>query len=128
MKKPAKAPARKATASVKNPAQKTRAKPVAKSVATKPLKPVLASSAKTNLPKPKTSAKLKLVRDSFTLPEPDHDLIKQCKKTAIAAGRETKKSEVVRAAIRAFSELSSTQQLAAYEKLQSIAVGRPKSK
>jgi Arc/MetJ-type ribon-helix-helix transcriptional regulator len=76
----------------------------------------------------KSQPKVKLVRDSFTLPEVDHDLIKQCKKAAIVSGRETKKSEVVRAAIRAFSELSTAQQLAAYAKLQSIAVGRPKSK
>jgi hypothetical protein len=73
-------------------------------------------------------AKIKLVRDSFTLPEPDHELIKKCKKAAMTAGRETKKSEVVRAAIQAFSQLSLGDQMAAYNALQPIAVGRPKSK
>jgi hypothetical protein len=73
-------------------------------------------------------AKAKLVRDSFTLPESDHDLIKQCKKAAIASGRETKKSEVVRAAIRVFSALSTAKQIETYATLQSIAVGRPKAK
>ncbi len=108
------------------------AKPVAKSAKvpspavpvkkTVPIKPVASK------PTAKHAAKVKLVRDSFTLPEADHALLKACKKTALASGRETKKSEVVRAAIRAFSALSSAQQLAAYQALPQIAVGRPKSK
>jgi hypothetical protein len=76
----------------------------------------------------KHAAKVKLVRDSFTLPEADHALLKACKKLALTSGRETKKSEVVRAAIRAFSALSAAQQLASYQALPQIAVGRPKSK
>ncbi len=71
--------------------------------------------------------KLKLVRDSFTLPQHDHDLIKRCKKLALEQGRETKKSEVLRAAIQSFALLSLPKQMAAYQKLESIAVGRPKS-
>jgi hypothetical protein len=71
--------------------------------------------------------KVKLVRDSFTLPEADHELIKKCKKSAITSGRETKKSEVVRAAIQSFSQLSLGDQLKIYNALQPIAVGRPKS-
>jgi hypothetical protein len=76
--------------------------------------------------KPANEKKPKLVRDSFTLPQADHELIKQCKKTALAAGRETKKSEVVRAAIQSFAALPAARQIAAYGKLQAIALGRPK--
>jgi hypothetical protein len=76
--------------------------------------------------KPANEKKPKLVRDSFTLPQTDHELIKQCKKTALAAGRETKKSEVVRAAIQSFAALPAARQIAAYGKLQAIALGRPK--
>lgn len=76
--------------------------------------------------KPASEKKPKLVRDSFTLPQADHELIKQCKKTALAAGRETKKSEVVRAAIQSFAALPAARQIAAYGKLQAIALGRPK--
>jgi hypothetical protein len=79
-------------------------------------------------PSIKPVAKVKLVRDSFTLPESDHALLKACKKMALASGRETKKSEVIRAAIRAFSALSASQQLTAYAALPQIAVGRPKAK
>ncbi len=107
-------------------------KPVAKSATvlslavpvkkTVPIKPVASKQTA------KHAAKVKLVRDSFTLPEADHALLKACKKMALVSGRETKKSEVVRAAIRAFSALSAAQQLAAYKALPQIAVGRPKSK
>lgn len=74
-----------------------------------------------------TAKKPKLVRDSFTLPQQDHDLIKQCKKLALGQGRETKKSEVLRAAIQSFALLPLAKQMAAYQKLEAIAVGRPKS-
>jgi hypothetical protein len=90
--------------------------------------PVKAAAKKAKPAKKEVTKKPKLVRDSFTLPQADHDLIKQCKKTALATGRETKKSEVLRAAIQSFAALSAAQQLTAYGKLQAIAVGRPKSK
>jgi hypothetical protein len=117
-------------------AAKKATKPVAKvqsGTVAKKLKPDVSVTTPVAAPKAQSSAKkampkVKLIRDSFTLPEADHDLIKQCKKAAIAGGRETKKSEVVRAAIRAFSDMPVSQQLAAYGKLQAIAVGRPKAK
>lgn len=101
-----------------------KSKKVTKAVQT-PVEKAPSKSERQTTPIP---AKAKLVRDSFTLPESDHDLIKQCKKIAIAAGRETKKSEVVRAAIRVFSALSTAKQIETYASLQSIAVGRPKAK
>jgi hypothetical protein len=106
-----------------NPAAKRKVptKKISAKVASKPAKSVKPT-------KPAAPKKPKLVRDSFTLPQVDHDLIKQCKKTALAAGRETKKSEVLRAAIQSFAALSPAQQMAAYAKLQAIAVGRPKAK
>jgi hypothetical protein len=106
----AKAPARKAPSKVRATAQKTTATKAPAKVEKKPAAP----------------AKVKLVRDSFTLPENDHALIKACKRAAIAAGRETKKSEVVRAAIRSFNALAIDKQLEAYAALQGIAIGRPK--
>jgi hypothetical protein len=129
---------------MKSPASKSvpqkRPNPVKKTPAPKPAvtrKPAAPAASKTAAAK-KSSAlpvaiakpakiKLKLVRDSFTLPEADHELIKKCKKAAITSGRETKKSEVVRAAIQSFSQLSLGEQLAIYNGLQPIAVGRPKS-
>lgn len=86
--------------------------------------PVTAKAADTSPPSKKT----KLVRDSFTLPEADHDLIKECKKIAVAQGRETKKSEVLRAAIRRFATLAHAEQLKAYAELAPVSVGRPKKR
>jgi ATP-dependent Zn protease len=99
-------------------------------VSKKPVKKVevkRASKTASSKAKPALSAKVKLVRDSFTLPEADHALIKKCKKAAVMAGRETKKSEVVRAAIQVFSAMPINAQLSAYAKLSAIALGRPKA-
>jgi hypothetical protein len=95
-----------------------------KAAGRKPVSKVAPQPAKAG--KPEVLKKPKLVRDSFTLPQADHDLIKQCKKAALGTGRETKKSEVVRAAIQSFAALPITRQIAAYGKLQAIALGRPK--
>ena len=116
---PAKQPVAKPAA---KPVVKPLAKPLAKPVAKAPTKAVEKSL------KPLPAKKPKLVRDSFTLPQADHDLIKQCKKIAVTSGRETKKSEVIRAAMQSFAAMSQAQQLAAYTKLEPIAVGRPKAK
>lgn len=116
---PAKQPVAKPVA---KPAAKPVVKPLAKPVAKAPTKAVEKSL------KPLPAKKPKLVRDSFTLPQADHDLIKQCKKIAVTSGRETKKSEVIRAAMQSFAAMSQAQQLAAYTKLEPIAVGRPKAK
>ena len=120
---PAKQPVAKPVAKpAAKPVVKPLAKPLAKPVAKAPTKAVEKSL------KPLPAKKPKLVRDSFTLPQADHDLIKQCKKIAVTSGRETKKSEVIRAAMQSFAAMSQAQQLAAYTKLEPIAVGRPKAK
>lgn len=101
--------------------------PAAKKAST-PAKPSPAPKAaqRTSPVKTAKQTKPKLVRDSFTLPEAEHGLIKQSKKSAVAAGRETKKSEVVRAALMCFQALPIKDQMAAYGRLPIIAVGRPK--
>jgi hypothetical protein len=114
-------------ASTKKPAAKVATKAVK---VTKPATPAAPKAKAAPKPapaaKPAQAKKPKLVRDSFTLPEAEHALIKQCKKAAITQGRETKKSEVVRAAMQVFHALPLQAQLAAYNKLSVVAVGRPK--
>jgi hypothetical protein len=131
------APDQSKTASKPKPAVRPAAKPAVKPAAKKPAprtktaaapKSPAAPAKVAKVAKPAEIKKPKLVRDSFTMPQIDHDMIKQCKKTAVATGRETKKSEVVRAAIRCFAALSMPQQLAAYAALQTIPLGRPKAK
>jgi predicted transcriptional regulator len=67
-----------------------------------------------------------VVRDSFTMTAHEEALLKQCKRDAIALGRETKKSEVLRAAIQHFVKLSAAERNAAYAALDAIKTGRPK--
>jgi hypothetical protein len=69
--------------------------------------------------------KAKLVQDSFTMPESEHDLIAAVKKCCVAKGLAVKKSEVLRAAIIGFSAKSDTAVIAALQTLKVIKTGRP---
>jgi hypothetical protein len=79
-------------------------------------------------PKPEAAAieRIKLVRDSFTMPRGDYDLIAKLKTRAIEFKRPTKKSELLRAGLQQLAELSETQLRAALAALQPVQTGRPK--
>lgn len=67
-----------------------------------------------------------IMRDSFTMTTADHELLKKCKLDAIKAGRDsTKKSEVVRAALRHFASLGPDTQLMELNGLDPVKTGRP---
>lgn len=72
--------------------------------------------------KPKNA---KLVRDGFTMPESEYDLIAAVKKRCVANGLAVKKSEVLRAAIIAFAAQSDAAVTAALQALDVIKTGRP---
>ena len=92
---------------------KVVAKPTIKAVTSQPV----------GAPKPV----LPVMRDSFTMTTADQELLKKCKLDAIKAGRDsTKKSEVVRAALRHFASLAPTTQLMELNQLDPIKTGRPK--
>lgn len=74
------------------------------------------------LPKPKH----KLVRDSFTMPQQDFDLIASLKRRAIAFGRPAKKSELLRAGLHALTQLDEERLHAALESLIQLKAGRPR--
>ncbi len=76
----------------------------------------------------KKSPKLRarLVRDSFTMPEPDFALIAALKARALAGQREAKKSELLRAGLQALMALDSSALVGALGRLQPLKVGRPK--
>ena len=94
-------------------ASKVVTKPAVKAVTTKPL----------NTPK----AVSPIMRDSFTMTTADQELLKKCKADAIKSGREsTKKSEVVRAALRHFASLAPATQLMELNQLDPVKTGRPK--
>ena len=108
--KPA-APAKAAVVRAPNPAPAPA--PAAK--ATKPEK----------APKP-PKLRNKPVRDSFTMPEADFALIATLKARALAAQRETKKSELLRAGLHALAALDTPALVAALGQLEPVKIGRPK--
>lgn len=72
--------------------------------------------------------KRKLVRDSFTIPADEYDLIGQLKKRAIALGREAKKSELLRAGLQALQAMADRALAAALAALPQVKTGRPKAR
>jgi hypothetical protein len=68
----------------------------------------------------------KPVRDSFTMPQADYALIATLKARALAARRETKKSELLRAGLHALAALDRGGVLAVLRRLEPVKVGRPK--
>jgi hypothetical protein len=114
----AKKPAAKPTprkAAVKKPAVK---KPAVKSAKT-------ASPSKTvKVEKPK---KPKLVRDSFTIPKLEYVVLEALKQRATKLTRSVKKSELLRAGIKALAALSDAAFLSALDRVPAIKTGRPAS-
>jgi hypothetical protein len=134
-KKPAvKKPAVKKTTAVK-PAAK---KPVVKKAATKPVrktavkkaavKPVTPQVAKpVKVAKPAKVKKPKLVRDSFTIPKDEYVVIDALKVRAGKLGQSIKKSELLRAGVKALAAMSDIQFKAALSNVPTIKTGRPKN-
>ncbi len=74
----------------------------------------------------KADAKVKVVRDSFTMPQADYNLIAALKQKALTAGLHVKKSELLRVGLQALSKLSAAQLKRAISNLEKIKTGRPK--
>ena len=98
-----------------------------KSVAA-PAKPVTRTAA----PKPKTQVlvvekvkKPKLIRDSFTIPKSEYVVIEALKDRAGKLARGAKKSELLRAGIKALAAMSDANFLSALSAVPTIKTGRP---
>lgn len=130
-----KSPAAKAPATKKPVLKKTTAakKPVLKKVAAKPATkaPIKAAAPKTTKPvkvaKPAKVKKPKLVRDSFTIPKDEYVVIDALKTRAGKLGQPIKKSELLRAGIKALAAMSDIQFKAALSNVPTIKTGRPKN-
>jgi pyruvate/2-oxoglutarate dehydrogenase complex dihydrolipoamide acyltransferase (E2) component len=75
--------------------------------------------------KPVKVKKPKLVRDSFTMPEGEYELIAALKKRCLNAGVPVKKSEILRAAVANLAKLSDTSLLGSIRRLPVIKTARP---
>ncbi len=87
------------------------------------------SVAQAETPTPgKTHAKprAKLVRDSFTMPQQDFDLIDLLKSRALGLQRPAKKSELLRAGLQALAALPAAKLKERLDKLELLKTGRPK--
>jgi hypothetical protein len=109
---------------------KTTAKPVVKraAVARKRAAPKTAAvkPEKKVKKEKKIADKVKVVRDSFTMPQTDYDLIAELKQKALKTGLHLKKSELLRAGLQALSKLSAAQLKQTVANLEKIKTGRPK--
>ncbi len=69
----------------------------------------------------------KPVRDSFTMPQADFDLIAALKFRGLSLGRSIKKSELLRAGLLALSVFNDKALLSTLDKLEPVKMGRPKT-
>ena len=116
-------PTRRTQSSVKKTSAPRRA-PVKEAAAARKSPPPKAPAAPVDKKPPKQ--RVRLVRDSFTMPEPDFALIATLKGRALAAQRETKKSELLRAGLHALMALDGAALVGALGRLHPLKVGRPK--
>ena len=115
------APSAAATQAAKPRAAKTVAPK--KAVAAAPVAKAAAKPVEVKAPK---KQKPVLVRDGFTMPEADFALIAALKRRAAAAGREAKKSELLRAGLRALAALEAAALVVSLNALEPVKVGRPR--
>ncbi len=124
-------PASKRTPAAAKPAT-TAAKKIAKRPAEAPKPAPAKKPARAAKPapaektgKPAKAKKVKLVRDSFTMPETEYALIASLKKRCLNAGVSAKKSEILRTAVAGLAKMSDASVVAAIRRLEVIKTGRP---
>ena len=148
-KKTSAAPAKRAASAAAKPAVKPAAKPVAKPAATPApktaaVKPPAKVARQAAPPAPKAARKspaklaapvdavrekakkARLVRDSFTMPEHEYEVIGQVKKSCLKAGFEIKKSELLRIGVALISQLDLATLQNVLASLPQLKTGRPK--
>ena len=115
--------AKAAPAAKKPTARKIAAKARASSSIKKP------AAVKSPAKKQKSAGKKqKTIRDSFNMPADAYALIAEMKKRAMAAGREIKKSELLRAGLKALADMSQAAFAQAIAAVEAIKTGRPVKK
>jgi hypothetical protein len=70
----------------------------------------------------------KVIRDSFTIPGDEYELISRIKKRCMKAGVSANKSEILRAGLAALSEMSDRELARAFGRLVRVKTGRPTMK
>lgn len=108
------APSKAARAPAKTPV-KAKLSPQPKTAVKTAVKPVKVEKAK----------KPKMIRDSFTIPKTEYMVIEALKERAGKLSRAAKKSELLRAGVKALAAMSDAAFLAALTAVPTIKTGRP---
>lgn len=101
--------------------EKRAAKPAVKRAAKKPVK----VTPKSGTIKPKKKPKAKVIRD-FSMPQAEYQKIAEIKEACLKAGLRVKKSEVLRAGVKALGEMNEAQLKHAMTGFGKIRAARPK--
>ncbi len=99
------------------------AKPANKIIATKPAPKKAEKVAK---PVKEKTPKLKMERDSFTIPKAEYAQLYVLKERLVKLGQPAKKSELLRAGIMQLTAMTDTALKAVMSKVPTIKTGRPK--
>lgn len=109
-------------------APKVAAKASAKVLPSKPTAVAAVKSKPAAIPKadkPVKPKKPKLVRDSFTIPKPEYSVLDDLKARATKLASPAKKSELLRAGIKALAAMPDAAFQAALKAVPAIKTGRP---
>lgn len=101
---------------------------VAKTVVTAVAKPVVKAVTKPKVAKTVKEKKPKLVRDSFTIPKAEYSVLADLKQRGGKLGSPVKKSELLRAGIKALAAMADSAFVAALKAVPAVKTGRPSSK
>jgi len=107
------------------PAKPALPKPAATPASKVPVKPAPIVLAKPTVAKPAKIKKPKLVRDSFTIPKSEYSVLATLKERAVKLSNPAKKSELLRAGVKALSAMSDVAFVAALKAVPTIKTGRP---
>ncbi len=114
-----------ATASKKPVAAKAA---VSKSAVSKPVTVKKVAATKTPVVKAPKAPKLKMERDSFTMPKTEYAQFAVLKDRLVKLGQPAKKSELLRAGIMQLAAMTDAALKAAMAKVPTIKTGRPNKK
>ena len=113
-------------ASPKTRASKPRAGKEVKADAASSAAAATPGAKASKLEKPAKTKKPKLVRDSFTIPKAEYSVLDELKLRAVKLAQPVKKSELLRAGIKALSGMSDKTFLETLQAVPAIKTGRPK--
>lgn len=91
-----------------------------------PAKPAAKAVATDKAAQKEKVKKIKLVRDSFTMPEDEYAILGDVKKACLKAGIEVKKSELLRVGVALIHQLQIEKLREVLTRLPAIKAGRPK--